>query len=285
MNLASSDLTRLAELAIKAATQAGKFISETRPVSVQRKAVGDSLASSVVTEVDEQSQELILQILEPSFAQYDLALLTEEREDDRGRLEKDFFWCIDPIDGTLPFIEGVPGYAVSIALVSRDGVPHIGVVYDPVEHTLYHAIRGQGAFRNSAPWQLAPPSEGVSIITDRSIAELPYCAEIAAELSATVKSQGGAAMNAMWCLENAPACYFKFPKAAHGGGCFWDYAATACIYNEIGAVATATDGSPLNLNRPDSVYMNHCGILYSTDFELAKRIRCAAYSFPEGWVR
>ena len=52
---------------------------------------------------------------------YDLALLTEELEDDGSRHVKDYFWCIDPIDGTLPFTQKKPGYGVSIALVARDG--------------------------------------------------------------------------------------------------------------------------------------------------------------------
>ena len=52
------------------------------------------------------------------------------------RLELNYFWCIDPLDGTLPFIEGKVGYAVSIGLVSRDGTPLIGVVCDPYHQTL-----------------------------------------------------------------------------------------------------------------------------------------------------
>ena len=50
-------------------------------------------------------------------------VLTEETEDDGGRLRADYFWCVDPLDGTLPFIEGRPGSAVSIALIARDGTP------------------------------------------------------------------------------------------------------------------------------------------------------------------
>jgi len=272
MKLTTTDLKNLADVAIEAARTAGRFISETRPLNVQRKD-GDSLASQMLTEVDGQSQEMILNILEPTFAGFDLALLTEESPDDGRRLEKDFFWCIDPIDGTLPFIEGVPGYAVSIALVSRDGVPHIGVVYDPVEHTLYHAIKDQGAFRNSEPWELRDQGSRLQIITDRSVAALPYCDEMAKALVAEVTGQAGAVMNALWCLENPPACYFKFPKKEEGGGCFWDYAATACIYSELGTVCTDMHGNPMNLNAADSIYMNHCGILYATGPELALRIK------------
>jgi len=84
---------------------------------------------------------------------------------------------------------------------------------------------------------------------------------------------GGAAMNACWVLENAPACYFKFPKAQAGGGSLWDYAATACIFQEAGAIATDISGAPLDLNRLDSTFMNHRGILFATDSDLAKCIR------------
>ncbi|VGO22293.1 3'(2'),5'-bisphosphate nucleotidase CysQ family protein [Pontiella sulfatireligans] len=272
MNLNFKHLNALAEIAIRAARKAGKHISETRPINVQHKEGGDTLASQVVTEVDQQAQDIILETLEPTFAQFDLALLTEESADDESRLAKDYFWCIDPIDGTLPFIESVPGYAVSIALVSRSGMPQVGVVYDPVEHTLYHAITGQGAFRDSMPWNLPEAGSKVRIITDRSVAAYPYCGKVATALNASVKGQGGAVMNAIWCLENPPACYFKFPKPEKGGGCFWDYAATVCIYNELGAIATDMSGKPMSLNLPESIYMNPFGILYATDSKLAQKI-------------
>lgn len=271
MKLSHENLRYLSEIAIEAAEAAGKHISETRPLEIRQDKEGDNLASMMLTEVDGQSQEIVLGVLEPTFAEYDLALLTEESPDDGSRMEKDYFWCVDPIDGTLPFIEAVPGYAVSIALVSKAGNPVIGVVYDPVEQTLYHAIKDQGAYRNSEPWKLREPESKVRIITDRSVADYPYCGQVAERLNASVKGQGGAVMNAIWCLENPPACYFKFPKEQKGGGCFWDYAATACIYGEIGASVSDMSGKPMNLNA-ESIYHNPYGILYATDASLAEQI-------------
>lgn len=83
----------------------------------------------------------------------------------------------------------------------------------------------------------------------------------------------GAVMNACGVLERAPACYFKFPKVASGGGCAWDFAATACLLQEAGAIATDMRGAPLDLNRRDSTYMNHRGVLFASSAELASRIR------------
>jgi 3'(2'), 5'-bisphosphate nucleotidase/myo-inositol-1(or 4)-monophosphatase len=267
------NLNYLAEVAIEAAVSTGKYIAKTRPLNVEHKGNGGSLATEVVTEVDRASQEKILQTLEPTFAEFDLGLLTEESPDDGSRLVKDYFWCIDPIDGTLPFIEGLPGYAVSIALISRAGIPFIGVVYDPVTETLYHAIRDGGAFRNSKPWKpdFSDTESKLTIFTDRSEGDNPRFQAAAEALGADWGTYGGGVMNALWCLEHAPACYFKFPKAGTGGGCFWDFAATACIFRELGAWATDISGSAFDLNREDTVYLSHCGVLFATHPEIAER--------------
>ena len=130
MKLTQAELGELADLAIEAAVTAGEMIATSRPKEVDHKATGATLASQVVTEIDRQSEDIILDILrptlEPSFREHcELGLLTEEQDDDGSRLTADSFWCIDPLDGTLPFIEGAPGYAVSIALIERDGTPQI----------------------------------------------------------------------------------------------------------------------------------------------------------------
>ena len=288
MKLGAGDLFLLSQRAISAARQAGQIISNYthRPVLVKTKTGGASLASQVVTEVDHLCQDIILQTLIPTCEPFDLALLTEETPDDLKRLEKDFFWCIDPLDGTLPFVESTPGYAVSIALVSHEGTPYIGVIYDPVEHTLYHAVKGSGAFRNGKPWTMKPssasPGQSLTLITDRSFKQHSLFAQTLAELKImaakmgysgiSVIQHGGAAMNACWVLEKAPACYFKYPKLQDGGGSLWDYAATACLFLEVGAVASDIYGESLDLNRPDSTFMNHRGVLYSSDHDIAGRV-------------
>ena len=118
-----ADLGRLTEYAVDAALAAGKVIQGYcgGEVEVFPKKGGDTLASQVVTEVDRKAQDAILEVLRPSIDQYNLALLTEESEDDGSRFQQEYFWCIDPLDGTLAFSEGENGYAVSIGLVARDG--------------------------------------------------------------------------------------------------------------------------------------------------------------------
>ena len=283
MILDAKVLNYLSDLAIMAATSAGEFIAEQRGEEqiVISKATGESLASQVLTEVDLKSQEIILNILSRSCKTYDLAILTEETIDGRDRLVKDYFWCIDPLDGTLPFIEGKTGYSVSIALVTKSGSPIIGVIYDPVTRTLYNAIKGQGAFKNDTQLtsrKLDYNERPLTLVCDRSfkthsryvetITKLNYIAQKNGYNGVEVISHGGAAMNACWVIENAPACYIKYPKPVEGGGSIWDYAATACLFKELKWVVSDIYGNPLLLNNPNTTFMNKFGIVYSSDFKI-----------------
>jgi len=288
MKLSSTNLFLLSHCAISAAFQAGQIISNysARSVTVKKKQSGDTLASQVVTEVDHLSQDCILQTLLPTCDMFDLALLSEEIPDNRERLKKDFYWCIDPLDGTLPFIQSTPGYSVSIALVAHNGTSVIGVIYDPVEKTLYHAVKGCGAFRNGK--SLTPGFASISSdqtltwIADQSFEQHPLFSTVMTELENIAKQigctglttvlQGGAAMNACWVLEKQPACYFKLPKPEPGGGSLWDFAATACIFQEAGALVSDINGNALELNRHDSTFMNHQGALYSSHAMPSERI-------------
>lgn len=286
MELSGNDLFLLTQCAISAACQAGHTIAKYSQgsFSVSSKEGGASLAAQVVTEVDHLSQEIILNILLPTCEMYNLAFLSEECPENGERLHKEAFWCIDPLDGTLPFVEGVPGYSVSIGLVSRAGEPIIGVVYDPLTQTLFHAIKGQGAWKDNQPLEPIELSaeQPLLFLTDKSFAQDPLYETTLAEIdaiandlgyaSATLKLQGGAAMNACQVLNGSAACYFKFPKPQLGGGSVWDYSATACLFNEVGSPFSDAHGRPLVLNPEGSTFMNHCGVLYCVDQEIASRM-------------
>ncbi len=288
MNLSQSDLNILCQTAIKAATQAGKLICSHagKSIAVHNKAAADSLASQVVTEVDVKAQDTILEILSPTLEKFDLALLTEESVDNKSRFDKDYFWCIDPMDGTLAFTEKTPGYAVSIALVSKSGESQLGVVFDPVTGILYHAIKGEGAFKNNKPWHPDLSLSGKTTFTlhmDRAYFENKNCKHLISEIEQLLPGFGlsemkieklaGAVLNACWVIDRAPGCYFKIPKPQRGGGSLWDFAATACIAQEAGAYGRSLDGSPLDLNRSDSTFMNHKGVLYVSDKLLAAKLK------------
>ncbi|WP_020535741.1 3'(2'),5'-bisphosphate nucleotidase CysQ family protein [Lewinella cohaerens] len=266
---------QLSNIAIKAALAAGKIIHKriNEDVSVEKKKGGTSYASQIVTAVDKACESAIFAHLLPTCDEFDLALLSEETEDDGSRFEKDFFWCIDPMDGTLAFINKRPGFSVSIALVAKDGTPYIGVVFDPSTDTLYHAIKEHGAFKNGKPWGIKHRNDCLTYVTDRKLKDTPRAAEIEKLLHKNVAqlalngikeiAGAGSVLNGIIVLENGPACMLKFPKKETGGGSIWDYAATACIYQELGLTATNFAGGRLDLNRKDGTFMNHEGVFYS----------------------
>lgn len=280
------DLHQLCHHAIEAAKRAGATINHyrERQVRIDHKEGAGSEAAQVVTEVDHKAQRTIIDTLTPTLGQYDLALLAEESEDDGRRLSRPAFWCIDPMDGTLAFVRNSQGYAVSIALVARTGEPLIGVVYDPLNKDLYYAIKGGGAFRNHQP--LAPPpldrNAPLVLRTDISFENHRLLAptrrgleKISTTLGlhgAAVEFHIGAVMNALSVVNQPNHCYFKYPRADNKGGSLWDYAATACLLSEAGAIACDSYGEPMELNRPDSTFMNHRGIICSPNRELADRI-------------
>ena len=215
--------------------------------------------------MDLQAQAIILEALEETTTRYDLGVLAEEGIQDESRLDKHAFWTIDPLDGTQYFIDGVPGYATSIALVSREGRPIVGVVYDPVSGDLYEAVLGRGVRRNG---QLIarPDAQEPGIMprvwfADRSLPSYPYFEGVQAHFE--VRYLGGAVLNALGVLSEPGSVYAKAPKAARSGCAIWDLAAVALMVEEQGGGVMAFDGSTLNLNPPGSVFFNDTGFALS----------------------
>lgn len=138
-------------------------------------------------------------------------------------------WCVDPIDGTSNFVNGLPYFAVSVALM-RHGRPVVGVVYDPVADEAFHAASGHGAYLNgerlpiktSAP-VLKNAMAGVDLKRlQRGLAQslataAPYMSQ---------RNYGASTLD--WCYAAAG----RFDVYLHGGQRLWDYAAGALIMTE-----------------------------------------------------
>jgi 3'-phosphoadenosine 5'-phosphosulfate (PAPS) 3'-phosphatase len=284
MSLNKENLIELCEFAKKAALSAGKLIASKQGsiINVQSKEGGENLASCVVTEIDFKAQEIILDILEPTLTKFDLGLLTEESDDDSSRFEKDYFWCIDPLDGTLAFSRNEDGYSTSIALISKNGIPTIGVVFNPRSNCLYYAIKNHGAFKNDLALKVRDSSKDLTLLFDQSYLSHPKYEQQIKKLRTDIKDLGlnelsihplgGAVMNAISTIEFAPAVYYKFPKEALGGGSLWDFAASSVIQSEAGGFNRDFHKNPLELNRSESSFMNHRGVIYSSSEELLNLI-------------
>jgi 3'-phosphoadenosine 5'-phosphosulfate (PAPS) 3'-phosphatase len=286
MIFSKEDLEALCETAKVAAVVAGKYIQSQFDKHYNKgiKDGANSLAAQVVTEVDIKAQSIILEHLKDSTREYDLGVLTEESSDDRSRLEKDYFWCIDPLDGTLPFTEGRTGYAVSIALISKKGEPVIGVVYVPDKSECYSAVRGQGVYLNSnaITRKEIKPDNTLHVCMDGSLKSQPYFEPLHQQINNWANQQEfdqvqyhegyGAVCNALRVMQSETACYFKLPKNEKGGGSIWDFAATCLFFEELGLIVSNSAGNRLDLNNTNSTFMNEEGVIYATDQVLARFI-------------
>ncbi|MFK7947785.1 MAG: 3'(2'),5'-bisphosphate nucleotidase CysQ [Saprospiraceae bacterium] len=269
------DFEYLKNIAIEAAFSAGKIMLQylNEEIIVEKKDGITGAFSEVVTEVDKKCETAILSFLLPTCEIFDIGILSEEQEDDGSRFQKDFFWCTDPMDGTLAFINKYPGFSVSIALIAKDGTPYIGVIYNPSTNTVYYAIKGKGAYKNNELWEIKNTNNHLTYVTDRKLQNTKYPDKIEVLLHEKATQLGlnkikeidgsGSVLNGILVLENGPACMLKFPKKENGGGSIWDFAATACIYNELGLPATNFEGGRLDLNRKDGAFMNHEGVFYA----------------------
>lgn len=290
-------LRNLSSLAQEAAIEAGEYIQSQLDLNLQvkyKKGMG-SLASSVVTEVDCIAQTLILKKLSQAseFADgLEFGLLAEESDDNHSRLNCEYFWAVDPLDGTLAFTQGTPGYSVCIALIHHSGEVVMGVVYDPREAVTYHAIIALGASQlQSARQQTClyvkprQPKKNLRVLFDISQTEVEgftsrwenfvTIAQNAGYEQVRFMTQGGAAMKCMNILREAinpsrseALVYFKEPKATLGGGAIWDFAAASLILKEAHLYQSSFEGKALHFNQAHSIYMNEQGVCFASEAEL-----------------
>ncbi len=133
-------LNRELEIAKQAAFEIGKIQKKhfRKKLQVIRKSSKD-----FVCNVDMECQNLAFDILGKNF---EYSILSEEKRKNK-EIETDFFWVIDPVDGTHNYISGLVNFGTSIALLSKDEFL-LGVIYLPYFNEMYFAQKDSGAFMN-----------------------------------------------------------------------------------------------------------------------------------------
>ena len=123
---------------------------------------------SPLTEADLKSNDVIIKALE----KYKLPIMSEETKvmpyEERKNWE--YYWCIDPIDGTKEFVKKNDEFTVNIALIYKDE-PVLGVVYAPAIDEMYYAKKGSGAFKNGKKLPLVTnlnPQEKLCVVASKS---------------------------------------------------------------------------------------------------------------------
>lgn len=149
--------TELLDLARTIALEAGHLAARRRREGVEVAATKSSIVD-VVTAADREVEELIRARIEA--ARPNDAILGEEGGSTDG--SSGVTWVVDPIDGTVNYLYGVPHYAISIAVVEGEPDPATwtslaGVVVNPATDEVYTASRGGGAYLGDDPIRVADP--------------------------------------------------------------------------------------------------------------------------------
>jgi 3'(2'), 5'-bisphosphate nucleotidase len=152
---------------VKIAQEAGDAIME---IYTKEFAIEYKEDKSPLTEADTKSNDIICKALLTLYPH--IPILSEENKAApyEERKEWEYFWLIDPIDGTKEFIKKNGEFTVNIALIHKN-TPVLGVVYAPALKDMYKAKKGEGAFKNGAklPLQInAHPEEKLSVVASKS---------------------------------------------------------------------------------------------------------------------
>ena len=232
----------LLDLALDTARAAAELVAQRRAAGVTVAATKSSVVD-VVTEADRASEELIRSRI--MAARPDDGFVGEEGSAKTG--SSGIRWVVDPIDGTVNFLYGIPAYAVSIAAQSLVGpTPETvaAVVLDVAHATAYTATPGGGAFRDGVRLEVrAPAPMGERLV----LTGFNYSADTRAIQAAAVgkmlprvrdiRRQGSCALDLCHVAEGQADAYVE------EGVSDWDHAAGALVAAEAGAVVELTTGA------------------------------------------
>ncbi len=153
------------DIAIQAATEAGKFLRDSvgkvRSIETKKGNVRD-----LVSEIDKGSEAKIISIIKLVHPDHDVLA-----EESGGIMHaSEYKWIIDPLDGTINFLHGVPIFSVNVAVEHRGEIV-VGVTYDPNRDELFTSEKGSGAYMNGKRLRVSKTTE---LINSLLVTGFPY---------------------------------------------------------------------------------------------------------------
>ena len=228
----------LHDLAVDVARTAGRLIVDERPPGLEVASTKTS-ATDIVTEMDQRSEQLIVDLI--TAARPDDGFLGEEGADRAG--SSGVTWVVDPIDGTVNYLYGIPAYAVSIAARVGDEVV-AGAVVNPVSNEVWSAVLGEGAWLDGRRLQLAePPALEMALIATgfgydpRRRTRQAEILQVVLPLVRDVRRAGAASLDLCAVASGRVDGYYEQGLQP------WDLAAGGLVAREAGAVVTGLRGT------------------------------------------
>lgn len=244
------------EIARQAALAGGDVIAKYFRTAIE---VRGKQSFNLVTTADIESERIIVQTIRDRFPND--AILGEEGT--QGSLEAERLWIVDPLDGTNNFAHGLEQFAVSIGFYEQ-GVPRVGVIYQPTRQEWYWAIQGQGAFRQSPNTPLVPMIVSTAERLDQSLIGCGFFYDRGTMMEATLQSIGDLFRAQIHGIRRFGAASLDLCMVASGAldGFFeyelapWDFAAGRLIVEEAGGELSTCSGEPLPIGRSSLLASN-----------------------------
>lgn len=230
--------TPLMNVMVAAARKAGRAMTrdfgEVENLQVSRKGPSDFVSAA-----DQKAEEIIRKSLEKTRPGY--GFLLEEGGEVKGT-DKTHRFIIDPLDGTLNFLHGIPHFAISIAL-ERDGKLRAGVVFDPMRNEMFWAEEGQGAWLENKRLRVASRKKLSEAVVTTGIPQLgvdgaeKFLDELTAVRAevAAVRRFGSAALDLAWVAAG------RFDGYWERGLSLWDIAGGFVLVQEAGGLIVGLD--------------------------------------------
>lgn len=234
------DVRLLHDLAVDLAEGAGRLVVEGRGATVS---VGSkSTSSDLVTDVDRRVERWLVEEL--ARRRPGDAVLGEEGGDREATGTGRVRWVLDPIDGTVNFVLGIPQFAVSVA-AELDGVVVGGAVCNPVTGETFHAARGAGAWLGPAllrgprdvPLERAVIGTGFAYDAAMRAKQIAVVAPLLPRV-ADIRRLGAASLDLCFLAAGRLDGYFE--AGLHP----WDHAAGGLIAAEAGCALSGLRGRP-----------------------------------------
>ena len=247
---ARPDLTVLLPRVFAVMAEAGDLLREwhEKPRNVRLKGRID-----LVTETDVAVEAFLCEKLKEVLPE--AGFLAEESA--RSLELPSLCWVIDPVDGTTNFAHGLPFVGISVAL-AHEGVPVLGVVNVPLLNEMFHAVAGQGAWRNGKQISVSRTDR-----LEQSLGAMGFPYDVEGELPNVLarieaflprcrglRRCGAASVDLAWTACGRFELYFENRLMP------WDTAAGILLVQEAGGRVTHFDGSPVELLRGEVLASN-----------------------------
>lgn len=232
---ASALMTMMFNAARKAGRNLARDFGEIEHLQVSRKGPGD-----FVTAADIRAEKILYEEL--AKARHGYGFLMEERGVVEGP-DKSHLWIVDPLDGTMNFMHGIPHFAISIAL-QREGELVAGLIYNPANADVFTAEKGKGAFLNDRRIRVAARSKLEDCIVVTGIPHrgrpdhesyLQGLGQVMPQVSG-IRRSGSAALDLAWLAAGRYDGYWEFGIKP------WDVAAGILMVREAGGFVTDHEG-------------------------------------------